>query len=106
MLTCFNIEAEKTVAELHTALAEYTEHMQNLELIESTGRIRRRQSDTLMDTDEERDHEFFIIMSFRDRAQCDRAVEHILSREEPGRSIHEVAYSMIKDPVFTCWEDV
>ena len=106
MLTCFNLEAERTVAEFHTALAEYTAYMRSLELIESTGRIARRQSDTIMDTDEERDHEFFFIMSFRDRAQCDRAVEYILSRDEPGRSIHEAAYSMIRDPFFTCWEDV
>jgi len=45
-------------------------------------------------------------MSFQDRAQSDLAVELILSREEPGASIHNGVNSMIKDHIFICWEDV
>ena len=59
-----------------------------------------------MDTDSERDHQFFFIMSFRDREQCDRAVAHIYSKEEPAESIHNAVFTMIKDQVFICWEDI
>jgi hypothetical protein len=59
-----------------------------------------------MDTDSERDHEYFFIMSFRDRAQCDRTAEHIYAHEEPGDSIHKSVFSKIRDEVFICWEDV
>ena len=38
-------------------------------------------------------------MSFRDREQCDRAVAHIYSKEEPAESIHNAVFTMIKDQV-------
>ena len=84
MLTCFNLKPEITLDQIRQSLAEFTEHMKEVDLVHSTGPIGRRQSDTLMDTDSERDQEFFFIMSFRDRAQCDRAVKYILPDEEPG----------------------
>ena len=59
-----------------------------------------------MDTDDERDHEYFFIMSFRDREQCDQAVELIKSFEEPDTSIHKAVYANISDAVFICWEDI
>lgn len=59
-----------------------------------------------MDTDSERDHQYFFIMSFRDRAQCDRSVEQILLHKEPGASIHQAVYSKVKDEIFICWEDL
>ncbi len=70
------------------------------------GTIGRRQRDTILDTDDERDQEYFFIMSFQDRAQSDRAVELILSREEPGASTHNGVNSMITDHIFICWEDL
>ena len=94
------------MAEFRESIAELTTHMQDLELLQSTGPIGRRQSDTIMDTDSERDHEYFFIMSFQNRAQCDRAVEYILPHEEPGESIHNAVYSKVKDPIFICWEDL
>jgi len=59
-----------------------------------------------MDTDNERDHEYFVTMSFRNPAQCDRSVDYILAHQEPGHSIHLKVYAMIVDPVFICWEDL
>ena len=106
MLTCFNLEPGNTVADFSQGLAAYTLHMRDLELLESTGPVGRRQHHPVMDTDDVRDHEFFFIMSFRDRAQCDRAVEKIQSLEEPGESIHKAVYANIRDAVFICWEDI
>ena len=106
MLTCFNLEAAATVDEFSAKLAEFSSHMQGLGLLESTGPVGRRQRHPIMDTDDERDHEYFFIMSFADREQCDRAVEQIQSQEEPGDSIHKAVYVEISDPVFICWEDI
>lgn len=106
MLTCFNLAAGASVADFNQSLNAFSSHMQSQGLLESTGPVGRRQRHPVMDTDDERDHEYFFIMSFRDRAQCDRAVEQIQSSEQPGDSIHEAVYAEIRDPVFICWEDV
>ncbi len=106
MLTCFNLKPEIAMDNFRHAIAEFMEHMKANELVHSSGPIGRRQRDTIMDTDSERDHEFFFILSFRDREQCDRAVEYILPHEEPGESIHKAVYSKVKDQVFICWEDM
>ena len=106
MLTCFNLKPEISLDEFRQVLADFTSHMSEIDLVHSTGPIGRRQRDTIMDTDSERDHEYFFIMSFRDRAQCDQAVEYILPHKEPAESIHEAVNSRVKDPIFICWEDV
>ena len=106
MLTCFNIGSPTTVDEFGTRLAEFSSHMRGLGILESTGPVGRRQRHPVMDTDNERDHEYFFIMSFADREQCDKAVEQIQSQEEPGDAIHKRVYSSIRDPVFICWEDI
>jgi len=80
--------------------------MTEIDLMDSTGPIGRRHRHEVMDTDSERDHEYFFIISFRDRAQCDRAVDHIYRHTEPAESIHKAVYSSIADPIFICWEDL
>jgi hypothetical protein len=106
MLTCFNLKPSATVAEFGSKLTEFSAYMQELGLLESTGPIGHRQRHPVMDTDDERDHEYFFVMSFRDRAQCDRAVEQVQSAEQPGDTIHRSVYAEICDPVFICWEDI
>lgn len=106
MLTCFNLEPPTTVDEFSSKLAEFSAHMQGLGLLESTGAVGRRQRHPVMDTDDERDHEYFFIMSFADREQCDRAVEKIQAAKQPGDAIHKAVYANIRDPVFICWADV
>ena len=59
-----------------------------------------------MDTDEERDQEFFFIMTFRNRAQCDRAVDYIQPREDPGDTVHRGVEDLVRDAVFVCWSDL
>ncbi len=106
MLACFNLKPEVTIDEFRQSVANFTNHLKDIELVHSTDPIGRRQRHPIMDTDSERDHEYFFIMSFQDRAQCDRAVEYILPHDEPGESIHEAVYSKVKDPIFICWEDL
>jgi len=106
MLTCFNLEPGVTIDEFHQSIAAFTKHLVNLKLIHARGPIGRRQSDTIMDTDAERDHQYYFVMSFRDRAQSKQAAEHIYAHEEPGDSIHKSVFSKITDEIFICWEDV
>lgn len=106
MLMCFDLKPESTIDEFRQSIGEFTTHMKDIGLVESTSPIGRRQRDTIMDTDRERDHEYFLIMSFRDRAQCDLAVNHILPHEEPGETVHVAAYSKVESPIFICWEDL
>ena len=106
MLTCFNLKKEYSIGEFSQSLVEFSAHLQQTGLLHSTGPVGRRQRHTIMDTDSERDHEYFFIMSFQDRAQCDRAVEYILPHKEPGDSIHNATLEKVKDPVFICWEDI
>ena len=106
MLTCFNLNPEISIDQFRQSLADFSAHLKEIDLVHSTGPVGRRQSDTIMDTDTERDHEYYVIVSFRDRAQCDRAVEYVLPHKEPVESIHKRVYSTVKDPIFICWEDL
>ena len=106
MLTCFNLKPEISMDAFLQPLTEFTAHLRDIALVHSTGPIGRRQRHPIMDTDSERDLEYYFIMSFQNRAQCDRAVEYILRHKEPAESIHKAVYSSIKDPIFICWEDL
>ena len=76
MLACFNLKPEENIAEFRQSVARFSSHLLDADLVHTTGPVGRRQKDTIMDTDSERDHGYFLLMSFRDREQCDRAVNH------------------------------
>ncbi len=105
MLTCFDLRAGIELGDFRRALANYTAHLQELDLVDGHSPIGRRQSDTILDTDSERNHQYFITMTFRDRAQADAAVGYIKSHTEPGQSIHHTVYSKVQDQIFICWQD-
>ena len=106
MLTCFNLKPGEKIAKFSAAIEEFADHMRNLDLVHSISPIGRRQTDTIMDTDTERDHEYFFTMSFRDREQCDKAVAHIYPHEMPTDTLHSAVYAGITGQVFICWEDI
>jgi hypothetical protein len=106
MLTCFNLKTDETIQEFQSALAELTAHLKSKNLLERVGPIGLRQTDTIMDTDDERDHQYFFIMTFADRAQCDRSVEYMYAGEAPVGTLHQHMYAQIKDPIFISWVDV
>ena len=106
MLTCFDLEPGIGIGAFRAAYLDFVEYLRGIDLVESTGPIGRRQSDTRMDTDSERDHQYFVIMSFRDRAQVDAAYAKIAPREEPAESVHVAVYSKIRNPIFICWQDI
>ncbi len=106
MLTCFNLKPGVAIEDFRTAYLGFVEHMQSVDLAEGTGPIGERQRDTAMDTDDERNHGHFVIMSFRDRAQVDAAVSLLYSHEGPSEDAHKAVYSKVQDPVFICWQDI
>jgi hypothetical protein len=106
MLTCFNLAPDTSLEEFRESLAAFSQHMEGLDLQQSAGPIGRRQSDTIMDTDDERDHQYFFITTFRDRAQCDLAVEYIRPPADSGEPSHISVLTKVTDPVFICWEDI
>jgi hypothetical protein len=106
MLTCFNLKSDISVEDFQKSLQQFSAHLVDADLLLSTGPIGRRQTDTIMDTDEERNHKFFFITSFRDREQCDRSVDYVMPHEEPGESFHTAVLTKVEDPIFICWEDI
>jgi hypothetical protein len=106
MLSCFDLASGVDVGAFQAEYMEFVEDMRCLGLVEGTGPLGRRQSDTPMDTDDERGHQYFILMTFRDRAQVDAAYAHMEGRQGPGIEIHKSVYSKIRNPVFICWEDI
>ena len=106
MLSCFNLKPGITIDAFKQSLELLDQHLRDIDLVHSTSRIGRRDHHPVMDTDSERNHEYFVIMNFRDRAQCDRSVQHIDSGEKPGSSMHRELWQQVSDPVFICWEDI
>lgn len=106
MLTCFDLKPEVRIAEFRAAYMNFVEYMKNIDLVESTGPIGKRQSDTKMDTDTERRHQYFVILSFRDRAQVDAAYAHLRPHEEPAEAAHNAVYSKVRNQIFICWQDL
>ena len=80
--------------------------MKKLNLMVSVGPIGSRDNDTPMDTDAERDHKYFFITTFLDKAQSDRSYEYILRHTETGDAVHDDVFKKVKDPVFICYSDV
>lgn len=106
MLTCIDLKPGEPLEEFEQSLVGYTAHMHGLDLVESNGPIGLRQNDTIMDTDDERKQNYFVIMHFRDRAQSDNAVAYIKTHSESGDSIHKKVYSKVQNLIFICWQDI
>ncbi len=106
MLTCFNLKPGIEIGTFRDAYQRFVEHMRSIDLVVGTSPIGRRQSDTKMDTDGERDHKYFVIMSFRDRAQVDRAFAKLMQHEGTEEIVHQAVYSKAANPIFICWEDM
>ena len=107
MLSCFNLKPGVSIEEFRDAVDAMTALLQSEDLLHATGPIGRRQRHPVMDTDAERNHEYFFTMTFQDRAQCDRSVAHVYRKEEPADSVHRTVFAAVEDDaIFICWEDV
>ena len=106
MLTCFNLSPTATIDQFAHALDVFTAQMQRKKLLLNCEPLGQRQRHPIMDTDEERDHEYFFIMTFKNRDQCDAAVRYMMSRPVNRDEYHASLLCYVVDPVFICWEDL
>jgi hypothetical protein len=106
MLTCFNLKPGVDINSFRASLSGFVDYLHHQELVDAIGPVGCRQSDTRMDTDRERDHQYYVIMSFRDRAQADAAYAHLAPHEEPAEAAHKAVYQKVRDPIFICWQDM
>lgn len=106
MLSCFHLRDDVDLVRFQTDFRLFFDEMRAKDMVESVGSLGRRQSDTPMDTDEDRDHGYFIIMSFRDREQVDAAYAYIEDHQKPRELTHTSVLAQVRDPVFICWQDL
>ena len=105
MLSYFDLKKGCTLKDFKAALHRYSEHMQEIDLIAGIDPVGIRHSDTILDTDDDRDQQYFFLMNFRDVAQSDAAVAHIEAAVEPSATIHSDMLSLIENARFICWRD-
>ena len=106
MLTCFNLSDGVSLEEFDTSLRRFSNDLIDQDLLASTGPVGRRHRHPVMDTDTERNHEYFFVMCFDDLAQCDEAVKQFQSGRPDMEPDHIALQTMVHDPVFICWEDI
>ena len=106
MLSCFNLKPDVSAGAFSESMNALFTHLQEIGLVESVSPLCRRDSDTPMDTDDERDHHFFFVTNFVDKTQCDRSYDYILSHREAGDSVHDAVYQKVVDPVFICYAEL
>lgn len=106
MLSYFDLRPGVSVEVYNQAMVKLAEHLVASDLIVGIDPLGRRQRDTILDTDGERDQEFFLMMHFKDKVQSDRAVHYIEGLSEPGGTLHSEMYQKLTNSVFVCWQDI
>jgi len=106
MLSCFDLKPGEDIASFQPSYTAFVDEMKTIGLVEGSGPIGCRQNDTPMDTDDERQHQYFAVMSFLDREQADAAYAHIMKHTGASDEAHDAVYTRVLDPVFICWQDL
>jgi hypothetical protein len=105
MHTSFDLAAEVNIDDYRITLNQFSSLMKENGLIVATGPVLERCHHPIMDTDEHRGHQYFFVISFTDREQCDAAVRHIQASKADSDSVHRAIYRDIIQPIFSCWVD-
>ncbi|CUH48755.1 DUF6614 family protein [Ruegeria atlantica] len=105
MLSSFDLKPGEDWDSFARDYDTFLEDLRAADLIADASPLGRRVSDTPMDTDDTRTHQYFSVISFRDRAQLDAAYAHIDARARPGTETHLRMYRRLTKTVFLCWED-
>ena len=105
MHTYFHLKDGVTLERFRDRWDAFLAHLISQDLVVRADPIAARRTDTGLDTDEERSHSYFVIMSFRDRAQSEAAWAVIEPRSQPTESFHRRVFALVDDPIFSCWED-
>ena len=105
MLSSFDLKPGEDFAIFQSDYTDFVADLRAAGIIEGAGPLGARVSDTPMDTDDERDHSYYSVLSFRDRAQLDAAYAHIEAHRRPGTDTHLKMYRRVTNSIFLCWED-
>ena len=105
MLSSFDLKPGQDFATFQSDYAAFVEDLTAAGIIAAAGPLGARVADTPMDTDDERDHSYFSVLSFHDRAQLDAAYAYIEARQRPSTHSHLRMYRRITNSIFLCWED-
>ncbi|MEO0369857.1 MAG: DUF6614 family protein [Pseudomonadota bacterium] len=105
LLSAFDLRRGTDAAQFAEAYRVFVQELYDADLIVDARPMGRRVSDTPMDTDEDRDHQFFTILTFRDRAHMDGAYAHIEARMRRATAEHAAMYARTANTIFTCWQD-
>lgn len=106
MLSCFDLKTGVSIDDFQKSNDRFILHMQKQQLVKTAGSVGKRNRHPIMDTDKASSQEYFYIMTFIDEDQCNRAVDCILSHNEPEDTIHSDIMTKIQNHKFICWEDV
>ncbi len=106
MLSSFNLRDGESVESCQAAIQAFARHMQAQQMLLSVGPLGTRVANTPMDTDDERELNYFFLSYFESREQSDRAYNLIEQGAEPSVSIHRAMISKVRDAVFTCWNEI
>ena len=105
LLSAFDLRPGQDMDTFVDAYGVFVRELYEAGLIVDARPMGRRVSDTPMDTDEERDHQFFTVLTFRDRAHMDAAYAHIEARMRAVTGEHAAMYARTANQIFTCWQD-
>lgn len=105
MHTSFDLAPEVNIDDYRILLDRFSELMKKEGLIIDTGPVLERCHHPVMDTDEGRKHQYFFVISFTDREQCDASVRHIQAAHPDSAPIHRAIYVDIISPIFSCWAE-
>ncbi|MFK7733296.1 MAG: hypothetical protein AB8B48_16875 [Pseudomonadales bacterium] len=106
MLSSFNLRDGETVETCQTAIQEFGRHMHQQQMLVSVGPLGMRVANTPMDTDDDRQLNYYFLSYFESREQSDHAYKLIQQGVEPSVSIHRAMISKVRDAVFTCWNEI
>ncbi|SHK07691.1 hypothetical protein SAMN05444000_11854 [Shimia gijangensis] len=105
MLSAFDLKDGEDPKTFETAYSAFLSDLLAEAMIAQAGPVGRRVSDTPMDTDNDRTHQFFSVMSFEDRTQLEAAYVQIAQRLSGATQSHNHVFSKVTNAVFTCWQD-
>lgn len=101
----FDLRAGIDIDRFQAAWDQFVGHMKAKNLITGAGALYQRFSDTPLDTNEEPAQALFVVMHFRDQAQARAAWDELEGNRQPSTNHHRTVYAMVRDAVFTCWEE-
>ncbi|MEO0752687.1 MAG: DUF6614 family protein [Pseudomonadota bacterium] len=105
LLSAFDLRPGVDEDTFTDAYGTFVRELYDADLIADARPMGRRITDTPMDTDEERSHQFFTILTFRNRAHMEAAYAHIEARMRAVTGEHAAMYARTANTIFTCWQD-